>query len=43
LELTASLIDVQHLKGLVWMASSLVVFLGMALNGIASIFEWLEW
>jgi len=34
---TASLLDVQHLKGLVWRyrpASSLVVSLGKALNGL---------
>jgi len=45
---TASLLDVQHLKGLVWrtgdrLTSSLVVSLGKALNGIASTFEWLDW
>jgi len=42
---TASLLDVQRLKGLVWRrpASSLVVSLVKALNGIASTFEWLDW
>jgi len=43
---TASLLDVQHLKELVGdckPASSLVVSLGKALNGIASIFDWLDW
>jgi len=43
---TASLLDVQDLKRLVWRyrpASSLVVSLGKALNGIACTFEWLDW
>jgi len=41
----ASLLDVQHKKGLAWRrpASSLVGSLGKALNGIASTFEWLDW
>jgi len=43
--LPASLLDVQHLKGLCGdrPASSLVVSLGKALNGIVSTFEWLDW
>jgi len=42
--ITASLLDVQHLKGISEdrPASSLVVSLGKALNGIASTFEWLD-
>jgi len=41
---TASLLDVQHLNGLVWRpASSLVVSLGKTLNGIGSTLEWLDW
>jgi len=41
------MLDVQHLKGLVWTgdrpASLLVVFLGKELNRIASTSEWLDW
>jgi len=45
---TASLLDVQHLKGIVWRtgdrpANSPVVSLGKALDEIASIFEWFDW
>jgi len=42
---TTTLLDVQHLKGLVWRwpASSLVVSLVKALNRIVSTFEWLDW
>jgi len=42
---TASLLDVQHLKDYCGdrPASSLVVSLGKAINGIASTFEWLDW
>jgi len=41
---TASLLDVQLKKGIGEdrPASSLVVYLGKALNGIASTFEWLS-
>jgi len=39
---TASLLDAQHFKGY-RPASSLVVSLGKALNGIASTYEWLDW
>jgi len=40
---TASLLDVQHLKGCGERpTSSLVVSLSKALNGIASTFEWLD-
>jgi len=39
------LLDVQHKKGecKAKPASSLVVLLGKALNGIACTFEWLDW
>jgi len=42
---TASLLDVQHLKRLVWRetASSLVTYLDKTLKGIAFTFEWLDW
>jgi len=42
---TASLLGVQHLKGIVLKVGRQVGLcpLGKALNGIASTFEWVDW